>query len=147
MTPEQRREQERFERELWQEALDFHESVKDGIGFIVEELFVRILNRTPFRTGYLLANWQVGEAAQTRARVKFRGRTRRYSITRQGATAKALESLRAYLDNLADPYQQIRVINTAPYASFVREKGDGVALEDLVSLSVQETDATTYEVR
>jgi hypothetical protein len=146
MSPEERREQDRFERELWEEAIEFHEAVKRGLVIIVEDLLTRILRRSPFKTGYLLANWQTGEKAATRSRVKFRGRTKRASITRQGAVSVAVAGFRQWAESLQDPYQEIRIINTADYASFVHEKDGGASLEDLVALSVQEVNAKTYEI-
>lgn len=139
-------ETDAFEKELWAEALEIHEKIKDGIITIAEDLFHRILRRTPFQTGYLLANWQIGETSQTRSRVKLKARTRKASITRQGATARAIESLTRYMQALSDPFAEIRIVNTAPYASFVHEKSGGPHLEDLVELSVQEVNARTYEV-
>ncbi len=140
------RETDAFERELAAESAEIMAAIRDGVITIAEDLFLRILRRTPFQTGYLLANWQIGRTEETRSRVKFKGRTRRTSITRFGASSRAVESLRAYMESMSDPFQEVRIINTAPYASFVHERNGGAHLEDLVELSIQEVNARTYEV-
>lgn len=135
-----------FAAELWQEALVLHKGIKQGIAYFAELLFSKILDRTPFRTGYLLANWQIGGKASIRSRrVKFRGRYQKYSITRTGARNVALNSLKAFIAGLQDPYQAIDIVNNAPYAEFVHGK-EGPYLSDLVALSVAEVEPLSVEV-
>jgi hypothetical protein len=135
-----------FERELWAEAQHVHKAMRKGLSRFIESLFVSILQRTPFRTGNLLVQWQGGEKGTRVTRSKFKARTRKYSITRAGAVAQATGQLRAYLAGLTDPFSEMRLVNTAPYAQYVRGKGEEARLSDVVALIAREFDQQDIEV-
>ncbi len=135
-----------FEKELWEEALYFHAKVKEGIIAIADDVYSRILRRTPFQTGYLLANWQIGAKRDTGKQLRYRRNKKKQSTTRYGATIAAQWSFATFVQNFDDPFMQFRIVNNAPYAPFVRTQESGAGMMELVLLSLQEVDAKKYEV-
>lgn len=136
-----------FERELWEEAQLYVDAIKRGMSQIVSELFEKIIARTPFRTGYLISQWKIGDknTEGLRKRAKFKARTKRTSATRIGAASVALKSLQDFLATMNDPFEKIQVVNNAPYASFVRGKGQDFFLDE-IELATREVDRKEYEV-